>query len=117
VLLLITFGVSELIEVLGLVVILGVAWYTFRSQAPKVWRDVADGLTKKVAALEEQIGDCEAEHERCNRKVNKLTAFNLRMQAREKKYQSTINRLEHSNGLQITDWSDGSEAPEDSDFG
>lgn len=91
--------------------ILGVAWFTFRSQARKVkadvvreLNDVIDALGEKIKILKELIDKCAREHKECEEKVNEVTQFNLRFQAREKLSHTTINRLERKLGLDETEW-------------
>ena len=71
----------------------------------------------KIADLEQGLRGARQEHAACERKINGITAFNLRLQAREVNYQKTINRLELRLGMDPTDFADVSHAPEDSDFG
>lgn len=88
---------------------------TVKADAVRQWSEVADALQQKVGLLETQIDGLKGEHERCQLKVNNITAFNLRLQAREARYQRTINRLERKAGVEITDFNE-IEAPEDSTF-
>ena len=125
---LIQFGLQELLAVLvviGIVVAaLAVAWYTLRNQKRTVksdaiqdLNDVVEAQSLKIQLLNDGLTSCRAEHEKCERKINLITAFNLRLQAREGLYQKTINRLEARSGLEQTDFSNVSHALEDSDFG
>lgn len=125
---LVEFGLTEFAVALGvllsLAALFGVAWYTFRAQkktvaasALKDWRDVADAQGEKIRLLEEGLKQCRSEHERCERRINRISAFNLRLQARESRYQKQINRLEGALELDVTDFSEVGDAPQDSDFG
>ena len=96
---------------------LGTSKKGFKDAAIKDLRDVVDAQGKKIGFLEEGLKGCKTEHANCEIKVNTITAFNLRLQAREQVYQRTINRLEGKLGVEITDFNEVSHAPEDSDFG
>lgn len=109
--------------VIAVATLAGVAYYTFRSQKPKVRADAIkefseafDGLEKKYELLEAKLKDVESEHQRCERRINRISAFNLRLQAREVKYQRTINWMERRMGQEVTDFSDITDSPEDPDF-
>lgn len=109
----VVYAVSAMLAILAA---FAAAYYVIRSQALRIWKDLNDGLKQRVGELEAKVAECEKEHTNCNRRVNKLTGFNLRMQARERRYQTTINALEHKLNLPVTDWLDV-ETPEDPDFG
>ncbi len=101
----------------------GYLYYLFRSQKPKVRADAIQELSEAFAALkakcdllETKMKEVVAEHERCERKLNNVAAFNLRLQAREMRYQKTINHLERRAGLETTNFDDITEAQEDSAF-
>lgn len=101
----------------------GFAWYNFRAQKTKVkadaikdWRDVVDAQNKKIELLEEGLTSCQKQHENDARKINNITAFNLRLQGREVHYQRTINELQGNLGIPMTDWNLLTDAAEDSDF-
>lgn len=72
---------------------------------------------EKIEQLSQGLQACKAEHEACERRINNIVAFNLRLQAREQQYQKTINRLEGRLGMDPTDFSDVIHGPEDPDFG
>src|SRR5688572_406640 len=106
--------------VTGLAALAGAAYYTFRSQRAKVkgdaakeksdvvqeWRDVVDVYDVKIKFLEQGLAECRGEHATCERKVNRIIAFNLRHQARERHYQRLINELQVQAGLPVTDFND-----------
>lgn len=129
---LIEFSLKEafawLMGLLGLVSILAVIVGYFvrgvRKERSSVKDEVIGELQKlgelhkgKIAELSTGLEACKREHAHCERKINGITAFNLRLQARETLYQKTINRLEHRLGIELTDFSDVSQTPEDPDFG
>ena len=125
---LIQFGLQELLTllvVIGIVVAaLGTAWHTLRNQRRTVksdaiqdLNDVVEAQSLKIQLLNDGLTSCRTEHEKCERKINGITAFNLRLQAREGVYQRTINRLEAKSGLEMTDFSNLIHAPEVTDFG
>ncbi|PYS67134.1 MAG: hypothetical protein DMF69_23995, partial [Acidobacteria bacterium] len=102
----------------------GTAWYTLRNQKRTVksdaiqdLNDVVEAQSLKIQLLNDGLTSCRTEHEKCERKINGITAFNLRLQAREGVYQRTINRLEAKSGLEMTDFSNLIHAPEVTDFG
>jgi chromosome segregation ATPase len=111
--------------VIGLVgVAAGYLFYSFRSQKPKVRADAIaelsrafEGVKAQCEQLDQKVKNVVAEHERCQRKLNRISAFNLRLQAREVRYQKTINRMERKLGEEVTDFSDITDTPEDPDFG
>ena len=80
-------------------------------------RQLCDVHKQKIDQLTEGLKACKAEHEQCERRVNEITAFNLRLQARGQQYEKTINRLEVRQGLEPTDFSKVTHAAEGSDFG
>jgi hypothetical protein len=101
--------------------VVGYFIYSARTQKPKVRADavsefsqLAEALKTKLELMQGEIGALRGEHERCQRKINEVTAFNLRLQAREYHYQNRINRLERALGLEITDFNDFTASPEDS---
>src|SRR5262249_37912906 len=112
---------------LALVGVVGVLvaqlWAAFKDKGKKQKLDalgelgsVVGAQKEKIDILETGLAACRSEHEQCQRKINAISAFNLRLQAREQRYQTTINRLEVRQGLEPTDFSDVSHAPEDSEF-
>lgn len=131
--LLLTIGIKEVAEAFALMVLLaalaGGFWYTFRAQRTKVkgdaarekadaakeWREVADAHAATLELLKAGLEKCKGEHALCEQKINLITMFNLRLQARETRYQKTINRLESKLGLEQTDFLDVT--AEDSAFG
>jgi hypothetical protein len=124
--------------VIGLLVAAaGYAWYVFRCQKKLVrddaakqradaakdkfdvihdWQTIADVQDRKIELLEEQLKEGKADHASSERKVNRLTAFNLRLQARELKSQKAICEMQLRLRMPVTDFSDVND-PEDSDFG
>jgi hypothetical protein len=95
-----------------------------RKQSGAVKDGLISDLTKLCEFNKDKIDDlttglegCKAEHQKCERRINDITIFNLRLQAREVGYQNSINRLERQLGISQTDFSDVSQAPEASDFG
>src|SRR6185369_14961189 len=123
------FGFSEIAAAFGILVLVagaaGVAYNAFRTQRNKVrddatkqkadaakeWREVADAHAEKLALLDLQFKTCKKEHEACEFRINDLTEFNLRLQARERGYQRVINKLEIRLKLEPTDWNDITDAP------
>lgn len=71
----------------------------------------------KIEELSAGLEGCKAEHAKCEGRINAISAFNLRLQAREIGYQKSINRLERRLGIIETDFTDVSQASEASDFG
>jgi len=115
------------LTVLAIVGIVGAAagsfFYSFRSQKATVkadavheWSEVASALEKKIGLAEEEIASLKMKDAQCQMKVNNITAFNLRLQAREVRYQRRINVLERMAGVDVTDFNDVTDAPEDSAF-
>ncbi len=122
-------GLSEIAAGFGILVLVsgavGVAYNAFRTQrnklrddatkqkadAAKEWREVADAHAEKIALLDLQVKTCKKEHENCELRINDLTEFNLRLQARERGYQRVINKLEIRSKLEPTDWNDITDAP------
>lgn len=122
----ITFGGA--LTALGLVGLVGAAggylFYSFKLQkstvkanAVREWSEVASALNEKVGLLEAEVERVKGECERCQLKINTITAFNLRLQAREIGYQKRINILERKAGVEITDFNDVAKELEDSAFG
>jgi len=102
----------------------GYFFYSFRSQksgvkadAVREWSEVASALNEKLGLLEAELKRVEGECERCQLKINTITAFNLRLQAREIGYQKRINILERKAGVEITDFNAVAQELEDSAFG
>jgi hypothetical protein len=123
------FGLSQILTVLGIGTLLasaaGFFYYKFqlqknevrddatkkRADAAKEWRDVADAHAEKIAILDKSVAAWKKLHETCEENINDLTQFNLRLQARERSYQRTINRLEIRLKIEPTDWNDVTDAP------
>lgn len=123
---LIQFGLAEFLIALTILGLLAAAttalWYAVRGEKRKVKTNTIEDLTAAYEALQKRVGvldasftDATIKHERCERKLNRIVAFNLRLQAREMRYQKTINHLERIAGLDQTDFNDVTEAP-DADF-
>ena len=123
----IEFGLSEILGAFALVAILAtlIAHFKFGvftakkasdAEAIRLLESVVNAQGEKISLLDEGLKGCKAEHANCEMRVNQITAFNLRLQAREQAYQKTINRLELKLGLEITDFNDVSHAPEGPDF-
>ncbi len=119
---------AVLLSFLGVVAILATVIGYFIVQVRKQSGAVKDGLisdlTKlcevnkgKIEDLMKGLEGCKAEHEKCERRINDITIFNLRLQAREVGYQNSINRLEKKLGISQTDFNDVRQAPEATDFG
>ena len=125
----IEFGLSQILGAFALVALvaalvghfrygLGAAKKTVRANAIKELELVVLAQGKRIGLLDEGLKGCKAEHATCERRVNAITTFNLRLQARERAYQRTINRMEVKLGLETTDFNDVSHAPpEVTDFG
>jgi len=125
---LIEVGFKDLPRILEVVLVLAViAAYIYREvkrQGGSYKDEVISDLTKLVNGHKGRIEDlttgleaCKAEHAKCQLKINSITAFNLRLQARETGYQKSINRMEHRLGITPTDFTDVIHAPEDPNFG
>lgn len=125
---LIEFGLSQILSLFAFLGIAAVAVGHFifgvgrtkkelRTDAIAELEAVVRAQGGKITLLEEGLKGCKAEHANCELRVNAITAFNLRLQAREQQYQKTINRLESKLGFEITDFNDVSHAtPETPDF-
>lgn len=111
-----------LLKVLGLAasvaIIAGGVWYYFsdsrskkKLSAAKEWRELAEAHAARVAELVAAVETWKQAHQQCEQKINEITTFNLRLQARERQYQRTINRLELRSGLEVTDWNDITDVP------
>ena len=125
---LIEFGISQILAALALVAIVATTLAVFavrfregkrtsKRDVIQDWRDVVESQNAKLSVLEEGLASCKKEHKECERKINGMTAFNLRLQAREQRYQRKINRLERALNLEETDFGDGIDGEEDSGFG
>ena len=75
-------------------------------------KDLCTVHKEKIAEVSRGLESCKSEHEKCEMRINDITAFNLRLQARELGYQQSINRLEQRLGLPTTDFINVSHAPE-----
>ncbi len=124
---LIEFGLNQLLGLLALIGIvatvvghfifgLGGSKKAAQAAAITTLESLVSAQGDKIRLLDEGLKGCKAEHAACELRVNRITAFNLRLQAREAGYQKSINRLEHRSGIDITDWNDVSHAPEDPSF-
>lgn len=127
--LLIEIGLKEVVAALVILTAVAAAagffYYNFRLQKNKVrddnargkadaakeWREVADAHAVKIKDLEDQVSTCKLAHQNCEKTINEITQFNLRLQSRERGYQRTINRLEVKAGLVPTDFNDIRDAP------
>lgn len=124
---LIEIGLAQVLGVMALIGMLAAAtgWFYYgvrqqknklrddatkgRADAAREWRDVAEAHAAKIEDLNQQVQTWKLAHDQCEKKINKITQFNLRLQSREHNYQRTINRLEIKAGLEPTDFYDTSD--------
>ena len=77
------------------------------------WRQLAESETAKNSRLESENGKLretitlvQEDLKECEKLRNEIGRHNLRLEAREEKYQACINRLEKLNGLPLTVFDD-----------
>lgn len=114
---LITFGLNDLPQILTvaavIALVVGYVYREIKKEGGSRKDEVIAELTTLVTAHKGKIEDltaglegCKAEHARCERSINSITALNLRLQARQQLYEKTINRLELRLGIELTDFID-----------
>lgn len=104
--------------VLAAAVIVGVLYYKFRQGGERIskqaladWQALAESrramveaLKEDKAKLEKEVAQMELHLDECRELRDDFAKLNLRLQAREKIYHTSINRLERMAGLPPTDF-------------
>jgi septal ring factor EnvC (AmiA/AmiB activator) len=113
--------VVEVIAALAVIAFVGFTLYYQRGRAQRLdtsealmdWKEIAEARGTKLKDGDEEKSNLAAELKRakedldaCEKLRDDWAQHNLRLQAREVRYQAAINRLERQAGLRETDFND-----------